>query len=107
MTLGQLAGNSSRSTQRAVYQPPRCQPICTSHGHTRAGGAGMATAWLVTTVGRSTSSSPGSGRRRSARVDPAVRPSHCPTAAAPTTAATIPSPARRAAPPSIVTTSSR
>jgi hypothetical protein len=64
----------------------------------------MVTAWLVTTVGWSTSSSPGSGRWRSARVDPAVRPSHCPTAVAPTTAATIASPARRVDPLSIVTT---
>jgi hypothetical protein len=66
----------------------------------------MVTAWLVTTVGWSTSSSPGSGRWRSARVDPAVRPGHCPTAAAPTMAAAVPSPVRRALPPSIVTTSS-
>ena len=88
MALGRLAGNSSRSTQRAVYQPPRCQPICTSHGHTRSGGAGMVTAWLVTTVGWSTSSSPGSIARRSARVDPAVRPSHSPAATTPTDAAT-------------------
>src|SRR5664279_4710976 len=60
--LGQLAGNSSRSTQRSVYQPPRCQPIWVSHGQTSAGSASMVTVWLVTvwlvtTVGRRISSS--------------------------------------------------
>jgi hypothetical protein len=39
--LARFAGNSNLSTQRAVYQPPRCQPIWTSHGHTIAGGASM------------------------------------------------------------------
>ena len=34
LALGQFSGNSSLSTQRAVYQPARCQPICTSQGHT-------------------------------------------------------------------------
>jgi two-component system response regulator DevR len=36
---------------------------------------------------------------------PTARPSHCPTATAPTTASTRPIPARRVCPPSIVTTS--
>ena len=44
--LGQFAGNSSLSTQRAVYQPARCQPICTSHGQTASGGASMVMAGL-------------------------------------------------------------
>ena len=43
--LGQLAGNSSRSTQRGVYQPPRCQPTWVSHGQTRSGGAPTVIAW--------------------------------------------------------------
>ena len=89
VALGQLPGNSSRSTKRGVYQPPRCQPIWTSHGHTWSGGTGMVAAWLVTTVGWSMSSSPGSGWRRSAWVDPAVRPSHWLAAITPTVATTI------------------
>ena len=51
LALGQLRGNSSLSTQRAVYQPARCQPICTSHGQTRSAGTSMVRAWLVTTCG--------------------------------------------------------
>jgi hypothetical protein len=38
---GPLAGNNNRSTHRAVYQPPRPHPICTSHGQTAAGGASI------------------------------------------------------------------
>ena len=30
--LGALAGNNRASTHRAVYQPPRCQPVCTTLG---------------------------------------------------------------------------
>jgi hypothetical protein len=39
--LGQFAGKSRRSTQRAVYQPARCQPIWASHGQTDSAGASM------------------------------------------------------------------
>ena len=41
LALGQLRGKSSRSTHRAVYHPARCQPICTSQGHTQTAGALM------------------------------------------------------------------
>ena len=34
-----VRGNSSRSTHSAVYHAPRCQPICTSQGQIRSGGA--------------------------------------------------------------------
>ena len=37
--LGRLSGKSRTSTQRGVYQPPRCQPTCTSHGQTCSAGA--------------------------------------------------------------------
>ena len=68
--LGQFSGNSSWSTQRAVYQPARCQPICTSHGQTLSGGASMSMAWLVTTCGLGTMSSPGRSSARSAGTEP-------------------------------------
>ena len=68
--LGPLAGKRTRSTHRAVYQPPRPQPICTSHGHTADGGASMVMAWSVCTTGSATTSSPGSRLLRSSRVDP-------------------------------------
>ena len=70
VALGQFAGNSNRSTHLAVYQPPRCPPICTRHGHTHAAGASISMPWLVTTFGCVTTSSPGRRMARSRDVDP-------------------------------------
>lgn len=75
--LGRLAGKSRASTQRGVYQPPRCQPTWTSHGQTCSGGACSVAACVATTCGSRTSPSPGMASRRSAALEPAVRPSHC------------------------------
>jgi hypothetical protein len=49
--LGSFAGNNSRSTHRAVYQTPRCQPICTSHGQIRSGGVSIVMACVVVAIG--------------------------------------------------------
>ena len=68
--LGQLAGKSKRSTHSAVYHAPRCHPICTSQGQTSSRGASIVIACVVTAIGRRVTSSPGSARRRSARVAP-------------------------------------
>ena len=77
VALGQLAGNRWRSTHSAVYQPPRCQPICRSHGQIRSGGAAIVVACVVTAIGVTISSSPGRLRLRSSAVAPYVRPSRC------------------------------
>ena len=68
--LGPLAGNRSRSTHLEVYQPPRCQPIYTSQGQTRSGGALMVTECVVRTIGFTTISSPARGSLRSLEVAP-------------------------------------
>jgi hypothetical protein len=49
--LGPFAGNRSRSTHSAVYHAPRCQPICTSQGQIRSGGASIVMACVVTAIG--------------------------------------------------------
>src|SRR5665647_2287120 len=59
LVLGGFAGNRRRSTQRAVYHWPRCQPSCTSHGQMSSGGVSMVMAWVVTIIGCWMSSSPG------------------------------------------------
>lgn len=79
--LGWFSGNSSLSTHRGVYHPPRCQPTWTSHGHTACGGAAMVRAWVATVCGHLTRSSPGSACLRSARVEPYVVPRRCRTIA--------------------------
>lgn len=75
--LGRFAGKNTTSTQRGVYQPPRCHPICVSHGQTASGCEAIVMAWLVTAFGCITTLSPGNSVRRSARVEPAVRPRTC------------------------------
>ena len=74
VALGQFAGKSSRSTQRAVYQPPLCQPIWVSHGQTRSGEALMVIAWSVTTAGSGDDVITGEGVACSSFVEPYVRP---------------------------------
>jgi hypothetical protein len=73
--LGQLPGNSRRSTHPGVYQPPRCQPIWVSHGQTTVGGTSIVVAWLVVMEGFAMISSPGIVPVRSPWVEPARRPS--------------------------------
>jgi hypothetical protein len=76
VALASLAGKSMRSTQRAVYQPARCQPICTSQGQTSSGGTRIVAACVTLIWGAVTSWSPGSEQRRSAGVAPRVSLSH-------------------------------
>jgi hypothetical protein len=58
------------SSRSQLYQPPRSTPNCTSHGHTRAGGASIVTAIVALRVPPGTSSAPGNGRRTSSSVAP-------------------------------------
>jgi hypothetical protein len=58
------------SSRSQLYQPARSTPICTSHGHTREGGASIVTAIVALRVAPGIRSAPGNARRTSSSVAP-------------------------------------
>ena len=76
LALRALIPRRSRSSQKGVYQPARCvgNPIWTSQGQTSSRGAQIVVARVACHFGCGTSSSPGSGLRRSRPVARDWRP---------------------------------